>query len=181
MKPKLKLKIVAAISLFACAAGLFATGSTGLMVAESEALAARINLWTLGCDGGPNTTGALYAAHEGKQTCARQKRDLVKELTGHAKSAERILEQILNNIDWDNSVDGINPDDGKVNGWKASYRLEARAARYYAKCIGRYDDVQCDDERAAIQKETARILALQGGYEEGWFIGTGLTRLKHSD
>jgi hypothetical protein len=38
MKPKLKLKIVAAISLFACAAGLFATGATGLMVAESEAV-----------------------------------------------------------------------------------------------------------------------------------------------
>jgi hypothetical protein len=177
MKPKLKLKIVAGISLFACAAALFATGATGLMVAESEALAARINLWTLECDGGPNTSGAYNAAHEGKQTCARQKRDLVKELTGHAKFAERML----NGIDWDNSVDGINPDDGKVNGWKASYRLEARAARYYAKCIGRYDDVQCDDERAAIQKETARILALKGGYEEGWFIGTGLTRLEHSD
>jgi hypothetical protein len=177
MKPKLKLKIVAAISLFACAAGLFATGITGLMVAESEALAARINLWALECDVGPNTSGAYNAAHEGKQTCARQKRDLVKELTGHAKAAERML----NGIVGDNSVDGINPDDGNVNGWKASVRLEARAARYYAKCIGRYDDVQCDDERAAIQKERARILALRGGYEEGWFIRTGLTRLEHSD
>jgi hypothetical protein len=55
---KLKLKIVAIISLFACAAGLFATGATGLMVAESEALAARINLWTLECDGGPTKSGA---------------------------------------------------------------------------------------------------------------------------
>jgi len=176
MKPK--LKIVVAISLFACAAGLFATGATGLIVAESEALAGRIKLWTLECDGGPSTTGANYAAHEGKQTCARQKRDLVKELTGHAKFADGLPH---GNTDWDDSVDGINPDDGKVNGWKASYRLEARAARHYAKCIGRYDDVQCDDERAAIQKETARILALKGGYEEGWFIGTGLTRLEHSD
>ena len=93
----------------------------------------------------------------------------------------KFAEQLLNGIDGDNSVDGINPDDGKVNGWKASYRLEARAARYYAKCIGRYDDLQCADEGAAIQKETARILALKGGYEEGWFIGTGLTRLEHSD
>ena len=160
MKANTKTKIrITIASLTLCAASALATGAVGLMVADSEALAARINLWTLECDGGPNTTGTHNAAHEGKETCARQKRDIIKDLNTHVKFADEVAVDVEGDV-------------------LAAYRLEARAARYNAKCIGRYNAAECQAEHAAIQKETARLLAQKGGYENGWSIGTGLTKLE---
>jgi hypothetical protein len=123
---------------------LFAASATDALVAESETLAVRIKLWTSECSGALNNAGA----------CEQQKSDLMEALDAHADAAAAML---VNPSDWDvdyekkiEAMERINP----------PYRLEYRAARYYADCLGS-DDAECNAGLAALQEETARIIALR--------------------
>jgi tetratricopeptide (TPR) repeat protein len=58
--------------------------------------------------------------------------------------------------------DGIDPDTGKVSGWRAEWRLYARLFKYHGECFNRYDAKECRAMWTAFEKEEQRYRGLYG-------------------
>jgi hypothetical protein len=135
----MKIKTLLTMILTLCAANAFATGAGGLLIATSEAREKEINLYAAECGRAyPDTPNDI------KQKCADDKRRLVKELGELAKWCDEMAADVA---------------DASKNA-AAAWKLQGRAARFYAKYPGtRYqNDAEGRAEASAIAQERARIL-----------------------
>jgi hypothetical protein len=128
-------------------------GSQVVLYALAEDLGEKIAGWQKECAG------------KTQRNCSRNLEALRKKAFKLAKFAQSMgdLDKAnVNNVPDPVEGDGVDYETGKVNGWRANWRVVAGLVRYHAECFNRYDTSECKAEWVAFQKEQTRVRDLYG-------------------
>jgi Dolichyl-phosphate-mannose-protein mannosyltransferase len=128
-------------------------GSQAALYVGAEDLGEEIAAWQKKCAG------------KTQPDCSRNLDALRKKafkLAEFAQSKGDLDRANVNNVPDPVEGDGVDYETGKVNGWRANWRVVARLVRYHAECFNRYDTSECKAEWAAFQKEQKRVRDLYG-------------------
>src|SRR5713101_4212317 len=143
-----RLKILTATALILCAAGLLGMGSQAALYMGAEDLGEEINAWSKECAGKTDANCSRNLA------ALRKKAFKLAEFAqsiGHTDGAN------VDNVPDPVEGDGVDYETGKVNGWRANWRVVARLVRYHGECLNRYDTPECKTKWAAFKKEEERV------------------------
>ena len=128
-------------------------GSQAALYVGAEDLGEEVAAWQKECAG------------KTQPDCSRNLEALRKKafkLAKFAQSKGDLDRANVNNVPDPVEGDGVDYETGKVNGWRANWRVVARLVRYHAECFNRYDTSECKAEWAAFQKEEKRVRDLYG-------------------